>query len=184
VLLCVSRLVPRKGQDVLIAAMPMIRRLAPEAALLLVGEGPYRVALEAAAATEPRGSVVFAGEVTAAELPAYYAACDVFLHPNRVDGTDFEGFGLVFLEAAAAGKPAIGGDSGGVPEAVERDVTGLLVDGADVGQVAEAIRRLATSPDLRQQMGRAGRARVERSFSWERTAAEVAALHTRLMSEA
>jgi phosphatidylinositol alpha-1,6-mannosyltransferase len=178
VVLCVSRLVPRKGQDVLIAAMPTLRRLTPDAALLLVGDGPYRGALEAAAATEPRGSVVFAGEVTDAELPAYYAACDVFAMPcrSRWGGLEVEGFGIVFLEAAAAGKATVAGRSGGAAEAVVDEVTGLLVEGNEPKAVALAVARLLLDPELRARMGAAARAHVEQGFTWPIRAIELAAI--------
>src|SRR5690606_1188807 len=93
-----------------------------------------------------------------------------FLLPNRMDGVDFEGFGIVFLEAAAAGRPVIAGRSGGVPEAVEDGVTGLLVSGNDELELAAAMERLATTPTLRHQLGEAGRRRVLDRFTWERAA--------------
>lgn len=180
VVLCVSRLVPRKGQDVLIAAMPMLRRLAPGAALLLVGDGPHRRALEAAA-VRARGSVVFAGEVPDDELPAYYAACDVFAMPcrSRWGGLEVEGFGIVFLEAAAAGKAAVAGRSGGAAEAVVDEVTGLLVEGAEPKAVALAIARLLLDPDLRARIGAAARAHVEQGFTWAMRAVELGAILAR-----
>jgi phosphatidylinositol alpha-1,6-mannosyltransferase len=181
VILCVSRLVPRKGQDVLIASMPMVRRLAPDTALLLVGGGPHRGVLAAAAATEPKGSVVFAGEVPDAELPQYYAACDVFAMPcrSRWGGLEAEGFGIVFLEAAAAAKPAVAGRSGGAAEAVVDQVTGLLVEGKESKAVALAITRLLLDPGLRARMGAAARAHVERGFTWSMRATELAAILVR-----
>ncbi len=119
----------------------------------------------------------FLGEVPDGDLPRYYAACDMFLLPNRIDDGDVEGFGIVFLEAAATGRPAIGGRTGGVPEAVVDEETGLLVSGTDVGELAAAIQDLASSKDKRQAMGAAGRERVCRAFTWERAAAEVSAVH-------
>jgi phosphatidylinositol alpha-1,6-mannosyltransferase len=111
-------------------------------------------------------------------LPAYFAASDVFVHPNRVvDEADFEGFGLVFLEAAASGKPVIGGATGGVVEAVVDGVTGLLVGGTDAGELAAAIEQLAASADLRRRLGDAGRARVANEFTWEAAARRVEAIH-------
>ena len=101
------------------------------------------------------------------------SAADVFVMPNRSDGVDFEGFGMVFLEAAAAGKPTIGGRSGGVPEAVEDGVTGLLVDGADVAELEKAMAALAESRELRAHNGIAGRERAVRRFSWDRAARDV-----------
>jgi phosphatidylinositol alpha-1,6-mannosyltransferase len=181
VVLCVSRLVPRKGQDVLIAAMPMVRRLVPDASLLLVGGGPHRGALEAAAASEPPGAVVFAGEVADADLPAYYAACDVFAMPcrSRWGGLEVEGFGIVFLEAAAAAKAAVAGRSGGAGEAVVDQVTGLLVEGSEPKAVALAIGRLLMDPEMRARMGAAARAHVERGFSWPMRAKELAGILVR-----
>jgi phosphatidylinositol alpha-1,6-mannosyltransferase len=181
VVLCVSRLVPRKGQDVLLAAMPMVRRLVPDAALLLVGDGPHRGALEAAAAGAPQGSVVLAGEVADTELPAYYAACDVFAMPcrSRWGGLEVEGFGIVFLEAAAAGKAAVAGRSGGAAEAVVDEVTGLLVEGTEPKAVALAVARLLLDPELRARMGAAARAHVEQGFTWPMRAMELAAILSR-----
>lgn len=183
-LLSVGRLQRRKGHDVTIQAIHELRTELPDLRYVIAGDGEERGRLEALVdRLQLRQRIFFAGIVTDAELPEYYAACDIFLHPNRVDDGDIEGFGIVFLEAAASGRPVIGGNSGGVPEAVEQDRTGLLVDGASVGHVADAIRRLARCGDLRRHMGREGRARVERLFTWERAAALVSRLHGRLMQE-
>jgi phosphatidyl-myo-inositol dimannoside synthase len=167
---CVSRLVPRKGQDVLIRAMPEIRRRVPDAALLLVGGGPYRGRLEAMAAGAPAGSVVFAGQVSEIDLPRYYRAGDVFAMPCRTrrGGLEVEGWGNVFIEAAACGRPVVVGDSGGARESLVDGVTGRLVDGADAGNVADAVASLLEDPARAEAMGRAGRERVERHFTWDR----------------
>jgi phosphatidylinositol alpha-1,6-mannosyltransferase len=168
VISCVSRLVPRKGQDVLIRAMPAIRRRVPDAALLIVGGGEYRAELEAMAADAPPHSVYFSGEVSEDELPLHYAAGDVFAMPcrNRFLGLEVEGWGNVFLEAAACGKPSVAGDSGGAAEAVVDGETGLVVDGRHVGQVAEAVAGLLDDPQRAARMGKAGRARAERAHTW------------------
>ncbi len=170
VVVCVSRLVARKGQDVLIRGMSDIRRRVPDAALLLVGGGPDRERLEALAAGAPAGSVVFAGEVSEADLPAYYRAGDVFAMPCRTRraGLEVEGWGNVFIEAAACARPVVVGDSGGAREALVAGATGLLVDGAEVGGVADAVASLLEDPARAEAMGRAGRARVEQHFTWER----------------
>jgi phosphatidylinositol alpha-1,6-mannosyltransferase len=175
VVLCVSRLVPRKGQDVLIRAMPMIRRLVPKAVLLLVGGGPYRPALEQLANEAPDGSVAFAGEVPGEELPKYYAACDVFAMPcrSRWAGLEVEGFGIVFLEAAATGKPVVAGRSGGADEAIADEETGLLVEGREPKAVALAVSRLLADGPVAKRMGLAGRERVEAEFTWQRQAARL-----------
>jgi len=173
---CVSRLVPRKGQDVLIRAMPEIRRRVPDAVLLIVGGGPYRKKLEATAAGEPQGSVVFAGQVPEEELPRYYRAGDVFAMPcrTRLGGLEVEGWGNVFIEAAACGRPVVVGDSGGARESLVDGATGLLVEGTDVAAVGDAVASLLEDPARAEAMGAAGRARVERHFTWPRAAAQLA----------
>ena len=176
VVVCVSRLVARKGQDVLIRAMPRIRRRVPDAGLLIVGDGPYRSTLEGLAASERPGSVVFAGQVSEAELPRYYRAGNVFAMPcrNRLAGFEVEGWGNVFIEAAACGRPVVVGDSGGARESLVDGETGLLVNGTEVAEVADAVASLLEDPTRAEAMGRAGRKRVERSFTWPRAADELA----------
>jgi phosphatidylinositol alpha-1,6-mannosyltransferase len=175
VVVCVSRMVPRKGQDVLIRAMSRIRGHVPDPALLLVGDGPYRPKLERLAARAPEGSVVFAGQVGEEELPRYYRAGDVFAMPcrNRFGGLEVEGWGNVFVEAAACGRAVVVGDSGGARESLIPGTTGLLVDGADDRAVADAIGSLLSDPARADAMGHAGRERVERHFTWSRAAAEL-----------
>ncbi len=178
VVVCVSRLVPRKGQDVLIAAMPLVRSLVPDAVLLIVGDGLYRERLQAAAAEAPGGSVVFTGEVDPRDLACYYAAADLFAMPcrSRWGGLEVEGFGIVFLEAAATGKPAVAGRSGGAGEAIVDEVTGVLVEGSEPKAVALAIAGLLRDPDTMRRMGAAGRARVEEGFSWPKRTQQLAAI--------
>lgn len=175
VVACVSRLVARKGQDVLIRAMPLVRRRVPDAALLVVGDGPYRSTLERMAAFVPAGSVVFAGQVSEAELPTYYGAGDVFAMPcrTRLGGLEVEGWGNVFIEAAACGRPVVVGDSGGARESVVDGETGVLVDGRNVEQVADVVSRLLEDPAQAERMGKAGRERVERFYTWPRAAAQL-----------
>jgi phosphatidyl-myo-inositol dimannoside synthase len=182
VVLCVSRLVPRKGQDALIRAMPLVRKLVPGTTLLLVGDGPYRPAVERLAEEAEEGAVVFAGEIPDEGLPAYYAACDVFAVPCRCrwGGLEVEGFGIVFLEASASGKAVVAGRSGGAAEAVADLETGLLVEGNEPKAVALALVRLLDDRALAHRMGAAGRARVEASFTWPRQAERLA----RILSEA
>jgi phosphatidylinositol alpha-1,6-mannosyltransferase len=170
VIVCVSRLVARKGQDTLIHALPHICARVPDVALLLVGGGGYRDELVALAASlGVSDAVVFTGGVPHGELPAHYAAGDVFAMPCRTrrGGMDVEGLGIVFLEASASGLPVVVGDSGGAPDAVRDGETGFLVDGHDVGQVGDRLVQLLQDPALRQQMGAAGRAWVERDWRWE-----------------
>ncbi|MEV7777010.1 glycosyltransferase family 4 protein [Kitasatospora sp. NPDC088351] len=180
VILCVARLVPRKGQDTLIRALPLIRRTVPGAVLVLVGRGPDERRLRSLARrhTEP-GSVVFAGGLEHAATPAYYAAADVFAMPCRTRraGLEAEGLGIVFLEAAAAGLPVVAGDSGGAPDAVLDGVSGTVVDGRSPAGVAAAVGRILRSPAAeRARTGAAGRRWVEEEWSWEASAHRLARL--------
>jgi phosphatidyl-myo-inositol dimannoside synthase len=175
-IVCVSRLVARKGQDVLIRAMPQIRRDVPDASLLIVGEGPDRDRLARLAADAPDGSVAFAGQVSEGDLPRYYRAGNVFAMPcrSRLGGLEVEGWGNVFLEAAACARPVVVGDSGGARESLVPGETGLLVNGSDVAEVADAVGSLLADPQRADAMGRAGRERVERAFGWSRAAEQLA----------
>ena len=169
---CVSRLVARKGQDMLILGMERIRRRVPEATLLIVGDGPHRRTLEGMAEVAPAGSVILSGQVSEQDLPRYYAVGDVFAMPcrSRLAGLEVEGWGNVFIEAAACGRPVVVGDSGGARESLVDGETGVLVDGGDVQAVADAVAGLLEDPDRARAMGAAGRARVERDHAWPRIA--------------
>lgn len=173
VVVCVSRLVARKGQDVLIRALSTIRRQVPGALLLLVGGGPHRAALSRLARScGSTDAVLFTGSVPWSELPAYYAAGDVFAMPCRTRGRglDVEGLGLVFLEAASAGLPVVAGNSGGAREAVRPGDTGELVDGRDVAAVARAVATLLADPDRAAAVGRSGRRWMQQDWSWSHRA--------------
>ncbi|MEU6284749.1 glycosyltransferase family 4 protein [Streptomyces sp. NPDC047028] len=170
VVVCVSRLVPRKGQDTLIQAMPRILAAEPDAVLLIVGGGPYdgdlrRLAADAGVA----GSVRFTGAVPWSELPAHYGAGDVFAMPCRTrrGGLDVEGLGIVYLEASATGLPVVAGDSGGAPDAVLDGETGWVVRGGDPQEAAERIVTLLSDPELRHRMGERGRQWVEEKWRWD-----------------
>jgi phosphatidylinositol alpha-1,6-mannosyltransferase len=174
VILCVSRLVRRKGQDDLIRALPRIRERVPDAALLLVGDGPDGGRLSTLADAVGR-SVVFVGEVHAEELPAYYACADVFAMPCRMlaRGLDVEGLGLVYLEAAATGLPVVAGNSGGAPETVLDGETGHVVERHNL---ADVLSDLLLDRDLAAKMGAAGREWMATSWRWDDRATKLAAL--------
>ncbi|TGB16301.1 glycosyltransferase family 4 protein [Streptomyces sp. MZ04] len=170
VVVCVSRLVPRKGQDTLILAMPRILAREPEAVLLVVGGGPYEKELrKLAAETGVSESVRFTGAVPWEELPAHYGAGDVFAMPCRTrrGGLDVEGLGIVYLEASATGLPVVAGDSGGAPDAVLDGETGWVVRGGVPEDAADRIVTLLGDGELRQRMGERGRAWVEEKWRWD-----------------
>ena len=179
VVVCLSRLVPRKGQDMLIRALPAIRRRVPDTALAIVGGGPYRESLQRLA--DHRGvaeHVVFTGGVPAAELAAHHAMADVFAMPCRTRGAglDVEGLGIVYLEASACGVPVVAGESGGAPETVLDGRTGTVVDGADVDAVATAVGDLLADPGRAAAMGVAGRHWAVDNWQWPDKGARLAEL--------
>ena len=171
IVLCVSRLVIRKGQDTLIRAWPQVRAAGGmQPVLLLVGGGPAAGRLQRLARRLGVADAVrFTGQVPDAELPAYYAAANVFAMPcrTRMGGLDVEGFGIVYLEAAAAGLPVIAGDSGGAPDAVRDGETGCVVPGGDVAALTQRLIRLLGDPAAAKAMGARGRDWMEREWRWE-----------------
>lgn len=176
VVVCVSRLVPRKGQDTLLRAWPRVLADVPDAALLVVGDGPDARRLRSAA--QGLDSVVFTGPVPAKRLPAFYDAGDVFAMPCRTrrGGLEVEGLGMVYLEASASGLPVVAGDSGGAPDAVLDGETGTVVDGSLPGPTARALIRLLKDPARAAHMGARGREWVCREWTWEHSAERLAAL--------
>ncbi|MEV2247824.1 glycosyltransferase family 4 protein [Streptomyces sp. NPDC049970] len=179
VVVCVSRLVPRKGQDTLILAMPAILAKVPDAVLLVVGGGPYAGQLrKLAAETGVQDSVRFTGPVPWEELPAHHGAGDVFAMPCRTrrGGLDVEGLGIVYLEASATGLPVVAGDSGGAPDAVLDGETGWVVRGGSAEESADRIVTLLGDAELRRRMGERGRAWVEEKWRWDLLAGKLETL--------
>jgi phosphatidyl-myo-inositol dimannoside synthase len=170
VVVCVSRLVPRKGQDTLIRAWPEVVSAVPDALLLVVGDGPYRKKLNNfSVRMKVQDSVVFTGPVPGQNLPAHYDAADVFAMPCRTrrGGLDVEGLGIVYLEASATGLPVVGGDSGGAPDAILDGETGYVAGGRDVAGVARRITELISDPARARAMGDKGLAWVHQEWRWE-----------------
>lgn len=170
VLLTVSRLVERKGHDVVICALPQILEAHDDLVYLVVGDGPERSRLESL--TEDVGvreHVRFIGNVEYEEVPAYYALSDVFVMPSKYlqEEHNSEGFGIVFIEANACGVPVIGGDNSGMRDAIIDGETGYLVDSEDVADVSEHIISLLDGSGRRKNMGKRGRERVESEFTWD-----------------
>ena len=162
-ILCFGRLVPRKGVDRLIEALPGIRRRVPDAAVVVAGTGPEEERLRKLAAGH---RVVFTGRVPDDLAPNVYAMADVFALPvaDRYSGLEIEGLGIVLLEAAACEVPCVTGRSGGTPEAVLDGATGFVVDATDGAALVDRISGLLENPQLARQMGEAGRKHVMGSF--------------------
>jgi phosphatidylinositol alpha-1,6-mannosyltransferase len=173
VVACVSRMVPRKGQDTLIRAWPAIKEQVSDAVLLLVGDGPYAPALKSLTRSRQVSDVVFTGPVPWPELPGYYDAADVFAMPCRTrrGGLDVEGLGIVYLEASATGVPVVGGDSGGAPDAILDGETGYVV--RDLPGVVARVTELLRDPAKARAMGEKGLAWVEREWREELSAARL-----------
>lgn len=170
VIVSVGRLVHRKGQDHLIESMPEILAKVPNAHLLIIGRGPYLEHLaKLVAVNNLENHVSFIGRVQYAELPRFICAGDVFAMPSRsrFAGLEVEGLGIVYLEASACGLPVVAGNSGGAPDAVVEGVTGLVVDGTNNTQIADAIITLLTNPHKCKEMGNAGQTWIKENWRWE-----------------
>ena len=172
VIVCVSRLMARKGQDELIRALPIIQHTVANASLIIVGDGPYRKDLERLVKKLGLENFVhLTGKVSQTELSKWYAAGDIFAMPcrTRMGGWDVEGLGIVFLEGSATGLPVIVGDSGGAVDAVIDGETGFLVDGTNTAEIAGRIAYLFANPDVAQKMGEAGRNWVTQEWTWDQS---------------
>jgi phosphatidylinositol alpha-1,6-mannosyltransferase len=170
VIVSVGRLVHRKGQDYLIEAMPEILKSVPQAHLLLVGEGPYREHLEKLAKQHNlESSLTFIGRIQYKDLPMYICAGDIFAMPSRsrLMGLEVEGLGIVYLEASSCGLPVLAGSSGGAPDAVVQNETGLVVNGTDTQQIASAAIELLTNVEASKRMGIVGRQWIIDKWRWE-----------------
>ncbi|CAB4702404.1 unannotated protein [freshwater metagenome] len=170
VIISVGRLVHRKGQDKLILAMPSIIRRLPNAHLVLVGQGPYRGHLEELVEKNKLSEyVTFIGRIQYADLPRYICVGDVFAMPSRsrLAGLEVEGLGIVYLEASACALPVIAGASGGAPDAVVEAVTGLVVNGLNIEEIADAAVSLLSDTERARKMGSAGRSWIVDNWQWQ-----------------
>ena len=170
VIVSVGRLVHRKGQDKLIEAMPEILKKYPDAVLLLVGQGPIKSMLDKLIRHHGlENHVIFTGRIQFADLPKYIQLGEIFAMPSRdrFFGLEVEGLGIVYLEASACGVPVIVGKSGGAPDAVIENKTGLTVDGTNPKEIAEAVCKLLSDKKLATQMGDEGRKWVVENWRWE-----------------
>lgn len=167
VIISVGRLVPRKGQDKLIMAMPQILKSRPNAHLLLVGTGKFKSKLDKLIVKRNlQKHVTFTGRVQYEDLAKYICVGDIFAMPSRsrLAGLEVEGLGIVYLEASACALPVLGGDSGGAPDAVLQGATGLVVDGTDTDEIAAGVIKLLTSD--REAMSKAGRKWAVENWDW------------------
>lgn len=170
VIVCVGRLVHRKGQDRLIESLPAIKSEIPDVHLLLIGEGPYRKELEKLVTKHHvESSVTFIGRLPYADLPRYICVGEIFAMPSRSRffGLEVEGLGIVYLEASSCALPVVAGNSGGAPDAVMVGETGVVVDGNSVSAISEKIIDLLNDPVAAKQMGERGRTWVIDKWSWE-----------------
>jgi phosphatidylinositol alpha-1,6-mannosyltransferase len=177
IIMTVGRLDERKGHDMVIRAMAHIVKQFPNVVYMIVGKGREEQRLKnLAESLNLSNRVIFTGFVTDESLPDYYNLCDVFVLPNRETEShnqlkgDYEGFGVVFLEAGACGKPAIAGNSGGSSEAVVDGITGLIVDPRNEVEIAQAIGRILADKNFANRLGMAGRNRAEKEFDWQHIA--------------
>jgi glycosyltransferase involved in cell wall biosynthesis len=170
--LCVCRLVPEKGLDVLVRAIASIVRSGAEVRLVIVGSGPLEDALRRSVQQLGlEGRVSFEGAVGQDDMASYYANADVFCLPSFAEGVP-----VVLMEAMATGRPVVATRITGIPELIEDGVSGLLVAPGSLEQLVGALERLAASHELREQMGLAGRQKVEEEFDARRCATQVAAI--------
>lgn len=172
VIMTVGRLVPRKGNDMVIRALRKVKEKIPDIVYLIVGEGPNKENLEGLVRELGLGkNVVFTGFVSDKDLPKYYNLCDLYVLPNRMteDSDTVEGFGLSFVEASACAKPVIGGRSGGACDSVLDGITGFLVESNNPRMIADKIIEILLNKELADRLGREGRDRVFREFQWEKS---------------
>jgi phosphatidylinositol alpha-1,6-mannosyltransferase len=168
IILTLSRLVERKGIDKVIESMPIVLKEVPEAVYLIVGSGPFESHLKNMVKKHNlQKKIIFVGAVHDDDKINYYNACDVFIMPSReLEDGRVEGFGIVFLEANACNKPVIGSFSGGIPDAIANNKTGVLVDPLNVQEIASAIVNILKNPDYAKKLGLNGRKRVMSEFNW------------------
>lgn len=171
IILSVGRLVKRKGVDKVIEALPKIQEKFKDVMYVIVGDGPELDHLGQMVRERGLQNIVrFVGEVSDEDLIKFYTVADLFVMPSRKIGPDVEGFGTVYLEANLFGLPVIGGRSGGVPEAVLDQQTGLLVNPEDTEDIFAAMRDLLANPDWAETLGQNGKIRAENDFQWRKEA--------------
>ena len=171
-LITVARLIPHKGQDVVIQSLAKLRVEFPNLRYAMVGEGVDEPRLKVLARElGVADRVIFAGAISDDELPEAYATSTIYAGPSRIDNEiNAEGFGISFLEASASGLPVVAGDSGGVRSAVRDGETGVVLPPLDVEAWTSTLADLLRSESRRTSLGAAGRRAVEAFYNWERVA--------------
>lgn len=166
-LLSLGRLVKRKGHDKVLESLPAVNKEIPNLSYVIAGTGPEEAYLKSMNYKSGNSNVIFLGKITDEEKWVWLNLCDIFIMPARNISGDFEGFGIVYLEANLAGKPVIAGRSGGVEDAVVNGVNGILINNPeDVNEIAGAIVRLAKDKNLRDNLGEKGKERAIKDFNW------------------
>ncbi len=180
VLLTVARLDERKGHEVMIRAVADLSSQFPDLIYLIVGAGREEERLrKLTKELNVTDQVIFCGYIPDSELPKFYNLCDIFILLNRQTYDDvrlrgdYEGFGIVFLEAAACGKPVVAGDFGGVASAIENGRSGLIIDANDQSAIRQTLVSLIQNPSLREQLGQYGLERARQSFDWQIISREI-----------
>jgi phosphatidylinositol alpha-1,6-mannosyltransferase len=182
IILSVGALKPRKGYDVMIRAFGEVNKIIPDSKYLIIGEGNWRGYLEALIdKLGLHGKVLFLGEKNGIELIKYYQICDVYAHTPVNVNDNFEGFGIVYLEAGAAGKPTVGSDSGGVADAIINNVTGILVPEKDVRATADALIKILSDKKLATRLGDNGRNRAKK-LSWDNYVKKIIKLYEEVLT--
>lgn len=180
VILTVARLDEHKGHDLVIKSLPKVLEKIPNLLYLIVGGGPEKQRLgKLIGDLGLQEKVIFTGCVPCEDIPKYYRLCDVFVMPSRetkIRRHWFEGFGIVYLEANACGKPVIGGASGGISDVIIHGQTGLLVNPNDIKEISNAIQLLLTDEKYAALLGQRGRERAGRDFSWRKIARKIRAV--------
>jgi phosphatidylinositol alpha-1,6-mannosyltransferase len=151
--------------------MPLVLKEIPEAHLVFIGEGPHRKKLDQLVKRHKlENHVTFIGRIQYSDLPRHFSLGDIFAMPSRsrLFGLEVEGLGIVYLEASACGLPVVGGNSGGAPDAVKEGITGFVVDGNKLPEIADRIITLLKDDELRNQMGNAGRSWAMEEWQWKR----------------
>jgi len=174
VLFTLARLVKRKGIDMTLKALAkMSEEEKKDMLYFIAGSGKDELYLRSLVSREDKKRVFFLGQISEDEKWSWFHKCDIFIMPSRNIAGDYEGFGIVYLEANLCLKPVIAGNAGGVGDAVLNEKNGLIVDPEDEESIKDAILKLKNNPNLRNEMGQFGKNRAINEFSWQNQAKDL-----------